>query len=289
MGIGTTSPKNKLDVNGDALIYGNIFGRGGGSNIANLAIGGNDAAATSALRNNTTGVANVAVGCGALYENTGGNYNTGIGVEPLSAGQTNGDYNTACGYKAGIYCGGSYNTLIGPFTGPDVITTLTNVTCIGYKAGYDSGVSSNEIILGDANIQTLRCQKTSITALSDRRDKKNIIDIPYGLDLINKLQPRQFTWNIRGETEDNPHQCKTRVGFIAQEVQSVLGEDNAVLNMIHDFNPQKLELSYGQLVPVLTKAVQELSSELIAEKEKTAILESKLTTFEARLAALETN
>ena len=59
--------------------------------------------------------------------------------------------------------------------------------------------------------------------------------------------------------------------------------------MIHDFNPQKLELSYGQLVPVLTKAVQELSSELIAEKEKTAILESKLTTFEARLAALEAN
>lgn len=326
VGIGTNAPQVKLEVNGpteisaldtggialtvsgsgkswpgnvamciqygDALIYGNIFGRGGGSNIANLAIGGNDAAATSALRNNTTGVANVAVGCGVLYGNTGGNYNTGIGVEALSSANSIGDYNTACGYKAGINCSGSKNTFIGEFSGPTSITAMTNVTCIGANARptFSGGsVNNNEIILGDASIATLRCQVTSITGLSDARDKKNIIDIPYGLDLINNLQPRQFTWDIRGETEDNPHQGTTRVGFIAQEVQSVLGEDNAVLNMIHDFNPQKLELSYGQLVPVLTKAVQELSSELIAEKEKTAILESKLTTFEARLAALEAN
>ena len=92
---------------------------------------------------------------------------------------------------------------------------------------------------------------------------------------------------MRGETDSNPHQGTTRVGFIAQEVQTVLGEDNAVLNMVYEANPEKLELSYVQLVPVLTKAVQELSSQLTAEKQKTSALESKITTIEARLAALE--
>ena len=292
VGIGTTSPKNKLDVNGDALIYGNIFGRGGGSNIANLAIGGNDAWNSSALKNNTTGTNNVAVGQNALFLNTTGNFNTGIGGLALGLAGNAGSNNTACGYKAGLNVDvGQNNTFIGYETGPNLLRNLTNVTCIGNGAGWGTitGSTQNEIILGNGSIQHLRCQQTSITALSDARDKKNIIDIPYGLELINNLQPRQFTWDIRGETEDNPHQGTTRVGFIAQEVQTVLGEDNNVLDMVYDVNPEKLELSYGQLVPVLTKAVQELSSELIAEKEKTAILESKLTTFEARLAALEAN
>ena len=86
---------------------------------------------------------------------------------------------------------------------------------------------------------------------------------------------------------DNPHQGTTRVGFIAQEVQTVLGEDNTVLNMVNTSNPEKLHLSYGQLVPVLTKAIQELSSQLTAEKAKTSVLESKIATIETRLAALE--
>ena len=98
----------------------------------------------------------------------------------------------------------------------------------------------------------------------NKRDKKDIIDIPYGLDLINKLQPRQFTWDMRGEINDNPNQGTTRVGFIAQEVRTVLGADNTVLNMVQEANPEKLELSYGQLVPVLTKAIQELTYKLAA-------------------------
>ena len=109
----------------------------------------------------------------------------------------------------------------------------------------------------------MQCFQQSITALSDERDKKNIIDIPYGLDLIGNLQPRQFTWDMRGETDDNPNQGTTRVGFIAQEVQTALGEYN-ILNMVDGSNPEKLQLSYGQLVPVLTKAVQELNKQLTA-------------------------
>ena len=236
---------------------------------------------------------NVAVGNDALKYNNGGEKNVAIGNEVLKNttfnnvfGNTSGSCNTAVGYGAGINNQhGRRNTFIGcGAKNANANSNKVNQIVIGCDA---VGNNDNEITLGDTQIQTLRCMASTISSLSDARDKKNIIDIPYGLDLINNLQPRQFTWDIRGETENNPHQGTSRVGFIAQEVQSVLGEDNSVLNMIHSSNPEKLELSYTQLIPVLTKAVQELSSQLTAEKEKTAILESKLTTIEARLAALE--
>jgi hypothetical protein len=89
---------------------------------------------------------------------------------------------------------------------------------------------------------------------------------------------------MRGETDDNPNQGTTRVGFIAQEVQTALGEDNTVLNMVCTANSEKLELSYGQLVPVLTKAIQELNTSLETEN---AQLKSRLTAIELRLSALE--
>jgi hypothetical protein len=89
---------------------------------------------------------------------------------------------------------------------------------------------------------------------------------------------------MRGEPDSNPNQGTTRVGFIAQEVRTVLGEDNNVLNMVYESNPEKLEMSYGQLVPVLTKAVQELNTSLETEN---AQLKSRLTAIELRLSALE--
>ena len=38
--------------------------------------------------------------------------------------------------------------------------------------------------------------------------------------------------------------------------------------MIEEHNPEKLEASYGKLVPVLVKAVQELSAEVATLKKE---------------------
>ena len=51
------------------------------------------------------------------------------------------------------------------------------------------------------------------------------------------------------------------VGFVAQELQSV---DNDFLKLVNDANPDKLQASWVQLVPVLVKAVQELSAKVTA-------------------------
>ena len=52
-------------------------------------------------------------------------------------------------------------------------------------------LASNEITLGDSNIATLRCQVTSITALSDQRDKTAIEDLDLGLKFVNSDETKK--------------------------------------------------------------------------------------------------
>jgi hypothetical protein len=150
---------------------------------------------------------------------------------------------------------------------------------LGYQAYASSFTVSNEITLGNSSIATLRCAVTSITSLSDERDKKDITDLEYGLDFIESLQPKQFVWDHRPETtididEDgnevekeikNANKGKKDFGFIAQDVQPL---DNDVLRLVYNENPDKLEMSYGKLVPILVKAVKELSDKVKALEAK---------------------
>ena len=136
-----------------------------------------------------------------------------------------------------------------------------------------------EITLGNSSVTALRCAVTSITSLSDERDKKDITDLEYGLDFIESLQPKQFTWDNRPETMvevdengneiekeiENANKGKKDFGFIAQDVKPL---DNDVLRLVYDENPDKLEMSYGKLVPILVKAVKELSDKIKALEAK---------------------
>jgi hypothetical protein len=118
--------------------------------------------------------------------------------------------------------------------------------------------------LGNASIATLRCQVTSITSLSDARDKTDVESIPVGLDFINKLHPVTFTWNMR----DGGKVGIKDTGFIAQELMAT--EDEAklaeYLQLTYRDNPDKLEATQGRLIPILVKAIQELSAK-VAELE----------------------
>ena len=105
---------------------------------------------------------------------------------------------------------------------------------------------------------------TNIYNASDSRVKKNVENIDKGLSTINSLRPISFNW-IDGfcDTEKN-----TLYGFIAQEVQTV---DN---NLIQDFSKEitvedtKIEnvLTVNEkfIIPILVKAIQELSAKVAA-------------------------
>ncbi len=95
------------------------------------------------------------------------------------------------------------------------------------------------------------------TNSSDRRLKTNIINSKYGLSTILSLRPVDYTM-IKSEEK--------QVGFIAQEVQKIVPE--AVYGTEGDMDKNEtLSLSYDQLVPVLTKAIQE-QQEMIEKQNK---------------------
>jgi trimeric autotransporter adhesin len=213
----------------------------------------------------TTGTSHVAVGYKALETSTAGTGNVAVG--PLALQDSNStNFATAVGWGAGknVTTGGLSSTFIGNGAGL-TITTGTQNTCIGQSANPTSATASYQFTLGSTDIQTLRCNQTSITSLSDARDKTDIVDTPYGLDFINTLKPRQFKWDTR---DGNIKDGTLEQGFIAQELlESAKGNNNA-LNLVLEDNPNKLEASAGNLIPLLVKAVQELSARVVELETK---------------------
>ena len=68
---------------------------------------------------------------------------------------------------------------------------------------------------------------------------------------------------------------KTRLGFLAQELQSAMSNnENEILDLVYDVNPDRLEAKYGNLIPVLVKAVQELSAQNQALTDRITALEN---------------
>ena len=145
VGIGTTTPSAKLDVNGDALINGLTVGQGAGTSAL-----GNTVFGKTALNNITTGLRNVAIGNEALLDNTTGNYNVAIGYQSLENNLANN--NVAIGVMAleRVETAGN-NTAVG--YSALGLTSGANNTAIGYAAGYlrvggTNGGSIDSVFIG---------------------------------------------------------------------------------------------------------------------------------------------
>jgi hypothetical protein len=253
----------------------------------NIAIGSRTLEAT------TTGDSNSVIGAWVGYKITTGRYNTGIGSDVFSQLVTGID-NTAVGGYALLSVVGSYNTSVGMKALQD-LTSGSNVTGIGYNAAASSTTTTNEIVLGDANIARLRCAVTTITALSDRRDKANIQDLPLGLAFLKLVRPVQFRWakrpEIRGpdviDARGRPQQGPIigygpqpapgdkDIGFISQELNDVeVGQSVNWLGLAFKTNPERWESNSGKLLPIAIKAIQELSTALDAAVARIAVLEA---------------
>jgi hypothetical protein len=151
--------------------------------------------------------------------------------------------------------------------GASYLSSGSNNILIGYLAEPSTPIVSNEITLGNLSNTVLRCAVTSITSLSDARDKKEVTELTAGLDFVNTLKPVEFVWDDRNE--NGKHDIKD-FGFIAQDLKKSQ-EDAALaetLNLVYEQNPERLEASYGKLVPILVKAIQELSAEVKELKNK---------------------
>jgi len=240
-----------LNSGDDNTLVGDIAGENITSGIQNTAIG------RGVLRSATSAGGNTGLGYQAL-QNCNSNLNTGIGLQALNS-LIGGVRNTALGNSSGQSFDGNDSVFLGYQAGSNLNGGSNNIV-VGYVAQASGTNVSNEITLGDSAITTLRCQVTSITALSDARDKKDVEDANIGLDFINDLRPVKFVW----DTRDGAKKDIKEVGFIAQELDEVQQKHGVEdhLQLVLKNNPDKLEASQGKLIPILVQAIKDLKKEL---------------------------
>ncbi len=144
-------------------------------------------------------------------------------------------------------------------------------------AVYDLGTASfrwNEIFASNGVINT-----------SDARLKKDIKPLNYGLNEIMLLKPVSYKWKNEqhGKTIVPDNEKEVKIGFLAQDLQQVIGE----VVTSHSWKPiseeqkdvyvkkenERLGVNYSEIIPVAVKAIQEQQEQI--EALKTSVEELK--------------
>lgn len=268
VGIGTTSPSAKLDVNGSIYSNANILadyfkGYSGGdltidtntSGAANLIFktslnermritsGGQvqiSSPISDALKltNTNSGAYN-----GVLIQNDASNQVV-LGMGGSAVGGTNQNR----GYSGTVSNVDYY--LITNNTARLLVTSAGNVGIGTTSPSYTLHVNGS--VAGTS----------AYVNLSDKRYKKDILPIENALDKILALNGVTFNWDKEStdmNLDDNNH-----IGLIAQDVEQIIPQ--AVVTA-EDKNETK-SVAYTDLVPVLIEAIKELKAEIEILKQK---------------------
>jgi hypothetical protein len=155
-----------------------------------------------------------------------------------------------------------------------VIATQAGGTGFNLLSCYYAGGAAYAFkVRGDG---TIYAQNTTVQSASDLRFKENIVNSTQGLDVVTALRPVRF--DIK---EGHGVSAKTnQLGFIAQEVKAVFPDAVDVWGESDDPENPYLSLGSTALIPVLTKAIQELKA--IVDTQA-----STITTLTERITALE--
>jgi hypothetical protein len=302
-----TTGTNNVGLGKNALLSNTT----GGTNVAvgrnaldaNTTASNNTAVGDSALGANTTGHSNTAVGKNAMGTSTTATSNSAFGLNAgaglttgtlnvhvgrdSGGGVTTGSSNVTLGYLAGNYgtsvTTGGGNVLIGPYTAP-IDGTASQAHGLGYNIDCAAGYTT----LGN-NTADIRSQHGVATwaTVSDERYKKDIVDSTAGLSFINALQPRTFKYKNLGELPETFSayeadstevfkSSQTQHGFIAQEVKAAIDADDSIkdgFKLWDDREDGSQEVAEAALIPVLTKAIQELSAQVDALTARIETLE----------------
>ena len=116
---------------------------------------------------------------------------------------------------------------------------------------------------------------TAWAATSDRRLKNSIKPLKYGLDEVLKMKPSSYIYK-----EGNGN---VSLGFIAQDMETI----NPEVVLIDSTENEYRSLIYTELIPVLTKAIQEQQVQISDLKENNKNLEAQNKELKARLDKIE--
>jgi hypothetical protein len=248
VGIGTSSPTNKLSVNGGAHFLG------GSSGFPTTGVGIEVVAAQDAgtnyiqayNRNNSTWQT-LAINSGLTTFGTGGAERVRISA------------NGAVGI--GSTSNGSGLTIANVGNNGWLMNTIAPV-----GSNYTHAVFTNSN--GNIGSITTNGSTTAFNTSSDYRLKENIQPMSNALATIAQLKPVTYTWKVDGSFSQ---------GFIAHELQAVVpdcvtGEKDAV---DADGNPVYQGIDTSFLVATLTAAIQEQQALINTLTERITALENK--------------
>lgn len=264
------------------------------ANVKDMSSGGSNAVRLSAGAGGTNqGLKAIAVGQGAGNLNQG-DYSVAMGT---SAGQNNQANDcVSIGRNSAVNDQSSYAVAVGSSAGltsqPEESIAIGKNTAPSAPKQIVIGSSASSVQIGDGNVQSV----------SDARDKYDIRDLDTGLKFINALSPKLYKYDIRElyeetveetDEEGNVTGYKTikhkpdgskagkrdHAGLIAQDVKATLDEFGIDFALFRDESigateahkeraSDKLALCYQELIPVLVRAVQELSAEVETLKGK---------------------
>ena len=262
----------------------------------NLALG------FAALSGNITGSRNVALGYKAGYNETGSNklyISNRDTAYPLIYGEFDTKIlkiNGATTVKSNVDANpdlileGKSNTTAGDdgiissdpkYAGSDIFIRSNDAVVI--ELDYDNDETGQfEIKAGDGS-EIFEVAESgnatlagSLTQNSDRRLKKDIEKLPYGLKEILQLQPKAYNWINREEEHKS-------LGLIAQEVQVVLKE----IVSAQDDEQKTLGVSYTELIPVLINAIKEQQTQIETLKTTNTTKDVALAEILKRVKTLE--
>ncbi len=195
--------------------------------------------------------------------------NTASGVDSLYS-NTTGHYNTAIGLYAGYgNTTGSTNTFLGAYSDA-AADNLTNATAIGYGAIVDA---SNHVRIGNGSVTQIG-GNVAWSNLSDARAKSDIRDLDLGLDFVLALRPVSFTMK-----QGNG---RTDMGFLAQDVEAVLGDGYSVLGIGGD-KDRTLSLRYTDLIAPMVKAIQEQQRTIQGQQARADTQQTRLDAQQSQI------
>lgn len=262
-----------------------------GSNAAGrtyVAIDGTTGAGNSAnVRFSVGGVVKGYVGCWHTNEGTGDN-----AASDLAIIATQDLYISSSGSTSGKCVSGAWT--LGPSAGVaagHIMYGVSNASGYTLKLYQGSGTGATKYFILINSLDGASQNYAAVTwngsatvwgTTSDRRKKENITPChENGIETVQKIQVSSF--NIIGCEKSQ------KFGFIAQQLAPLV--PNAV--SVGDDSNEWLETStvwnvdYGQVTPVLVKAIQELAGQVDQLRTANAELSTKLDEANAKIAALE--
>jgi hypothetical protein len=245
---------------------------------------------------------NVAIGNYTLDALTSADSNTAVGYNAGSS-MNSGGANNCFGESAGAnITTGSNNTAVGQNAGNagTVLTTGSNNVLLGGETkvsaadgGYQFVIGRNVTSNGNSTT-TIGYDTTEIAtnhgsaswaAVSDERYKKDIETSTAGLSFINDLRPVTFKFKQKNEldtdlygydansTDTDGYTDEVAHGFIAQEIKTVIDNHpeikagQEIWKEAPEAKGKRQNVSHIGMIPMMVKAIQELSAKVKALEE----------------------